>query len=309
MTEPTIKQPEPKGERHIHFTDDFQRAERNLLFWAGLTIIIAIGRQTGGIEASPFLRQLAFNQGPLLIASLIATLLMALSYIRAIAPMEWSNTHLFFGRSVGNLADAVEQVEGEVAEARARLDKLGKAIKSNTAASNELVAEVADVLRQRGNPLGDLGVSELRMSIDDNEGRPFVDVAREYNEKVKHAQERIRSAADSFNNIAGEMQRAAEQHVANHEHNKVQLDPEPVAAQMSAIVRDLKAFSAEVKGSERWWIRWDHIVAVTAVALAVGTVGYRLAYPNGTILFNEPEPVTHQSNPSDPSPGPLPPPR
>lgn len=150
----------------IHYSEDFRRAKRNALLWAGLTVLAALGHvseQTSEVDVRTPIGNFAFAPWLLVGMSLIVLVFMFLGYIRAERRLLAKHSEFEVAAryaEVGDVAEQLKQMLTELTDLAERIEGRYKPVFSKDIESSDILKkEIAAITDKYVLKFSDWGVS------------------------------------------------------------------------------------------------------------------------------------------------------
>ncbi|MEM1051948.1 MAG: hypothetical protein AAGI28_07630 [Pseudomonadota bacterium] len=158
----------------IHYSENFRRAKRNVLFWAAVTVLLSIASvdSDASVELTGIARNLSFSQSALVFGSLLVLALMFLAFVRARRLLIATNNHLTYGEDLQAVALRAQVVERDIetakTEAREALDLLEKqkteSISETITSVDKLIEDTRRIIDAQDTILKDWSLLESNMA-------------------------------------------------------------------------------------------------------------------------------------------------
>lgn len=285
--------PGEKDRQFSHFTDEFHKAKRNVLFWAVATILLSAGADSGAVEAVPLVRGLRFDQGFLVGGALLITAFMAAGYVRAIGPMMLSNSDLLFARTLSKAVETAEAVDEELQRQKARVVNYRDEMTNRVDRAQSFHDSIRPLI-------------SLRSIAEDAESPDLLNVLKDKDQVEAMATGRIlqifSGARNTLTGISSRLRERDQQiftAFTEFENEAKRFQPleglEEVEFEHRQTVERLRNFATGLEKSTLRWISiYDHGLVLLACAIALNVGAYRLNFPEADLFGNEVE-VIHQS--------------
>ena len=299
----------------LNVSEGYRKAKRNVLFWAAVTLLLALAANTGsdGVELAPIVRGLGFSQKLMISLSLIVLVFMLIGYRRAEWHLTLRNSPFAYSKVMERAADEAEALRAEIEKKRkefAQLHKMRQESVESAQASIEQIKKLhgasvrefrEEASRCKSSFLDELSRAlELMKCLKANPTQNALSIAGRADyvsreEITKMIDDRIAKAGNLINQFgampfaSGSFTNLAEAgwpfpNTSPEESDMLDEKGALVVSDLREFVQRMRGLSDEISGADRIYFRWyDQRVVYATSAIAAGVAIWRLVDENSLL--------------------------